>query len=327
MELSVAICTFNGAKYIQEQLQSILNQDLQVHEIIVCDDGSTDETLEIVRNVAARYKDVSWNILNNPIGLGVTKNFERAIKLCSGDVVFLSDQDDVWYKNKTKVVVDFLNNHPQIDIVFTDADIVDENGNRLTNRSLLDAWSLLPNISLWNSGLKFEIMNMDNRVTGATIAFKKKCSERFLPFEEDARYLHDYQIALFGCAFNKIELIRERLMAYRQHGTNVMGISHNNWIYTGRSFRKLFPEVIEPIPIKQVCLRYKSPRLEFYKHRLRNYDSLIGKLRLILSLPKYIRYYSRIGFIIFFSDFLYGISNTLRDKFLTSKYIVECTNH
>lgn len=319
MELSVAICTFNGAKYIHEQLQSILNQELLVHEIVVCDDGSTDGTLEIVRGIATKYSNVAWNIQRNPKSFGVTKNFERAIKLCSGDVVFLSDQDDVWYKNKTKVVVDFFNNHPETDIVFSDADIVDENGKLLTNHSLLDAWSLLPNISLWNAGLKFEIMNMDNRVTGATIAFKKRCSDKFLPFEEDTRYLHDYQIALFGCAYNSIELIPEHLMAYRQHGKNVMGISSDNWVYTGVPFRKLFPEVVEPIPVKQVCLRFKSPRLEFYKHRLRNYDSIFGKLRLIQLLPQYIRYYSRFGITIFLSDYLYGISNNLRNRCIMSK--------
>jgi glycosyltransferase involved in cell wall biosynthesis len=95
MKLSVAMCTYNGAQYIEKQLLSILNQELPINEIVICDDGSNDDTLEKVENIAANYQDVAWKILQNAPQLGVTKNFEKAITLCTGDIIFLSDQDDI----------------------------------------------------------------------------------------------------------------------------------------------------------------------------------------------------------------------------------------
>lgn len=91
MSLSVAMCTYNGAKYVEKQLLSILQQDLKVNEIVVCDDGSIDETLMVVHRIANSHPEVVWKIHKNPSNLGVIGNFEKAIRLCSGDIIFLSD--------------------------------------------------------------------------------------------------------------------------------------------------------------------------------------------------------------------------------------------
>ena len=124
MKCSVALCTYNGAKYIEEQIRSILDQTLPVDEIVVCDDGSTDETPQIVEEIA---KDVSVDIhvYRNDNNLGVCANFQKAVDLCQGDIVFLSDQDDIWYPHKVKTIVDWFDNNPNKSVVFSNADLID----------------------------------------------------------------------------------------------------------------------------------------------------------------------------------------------------------
>src|SRR4051812_35139545 len=105
MKLSVALCTFNGDKFLVEQLESILSQDLPVDEIIVCDDRSSDETLYLIDTFIRKYPGVI-KLHQNESTLTSIRNFEKAIGLCTGDIVFLSDQDDVWLPEKTKITVD-----------------------------------------------------------------------------------------------------------------------------------------------------------------------------------------------------------------------------
>ena len=97
-KISVCIATFNGEKYISSQLDSILNQVVPVHEIIISDDMSTDNTIEIIKNC----NNPIIKIFINKERLGVAKNFENAIKHANGDFIFLCDQDDIWLKNKTQ---------------------------------------------------------------------------------------------------------------------------------------------------------------------------------------------------------------------------------
>ena len=114
MNISIAICTYNGVRFVEEQILSILKQDLPVSEIVVCDDGSKDDTMTIVKNISYQYPEIKWNIQQNSSNIGVVKNFEKAIRLCTGDIIFLSDQDDIWYHNKTKVMVDYFVSHEYI---------------------------------------------------------------------------------------------------------------------------------------------------------------------------------------------------------------------
>ena len=104
MRISVAICTYNGEKYIREQLESILNQEYSVDEIVVGDDGSSDRTIEVAEKIL-KTSDVSYRILRSTTNIGYRKNFERTIAATKGEIIFLSDQDDVWKRNKVKVVM------------------------------------------------------------------------------------------------------------------------------------------------------------------------------------------------------------------------------
>src|SRR5574344_1867255 len=126
--ISVALCTYNGEKYIEEQLLSIIHQTEKVDEIVVCDDCSVDNTIKKVEHIAVEHPEITFNIKVNEQNLGVTKNFEKAIFLCKGDIVFLSDQDDVWNPNKVASIVQWFEKHPDKSTVFTNAILIDEQG-------------------------------------------------------------------------------------------------------------------------------------------------------------------------------------------------------
>jgi len=108
---SVALCTYNGSKLLPEQLSSILKQSAPPHQIVVCDDGSTDQTNQIVNDFMMRFPAILWKHVVNTENLGVVRNFEKAIGLCEEEIVFLSDQDDVWMPEKASKMLQFFGNH------------------------------------------------------------------------------------------------------------------------------------------------------------------------------------------------------------------------
>ena len=125
MKISIVMTVYNGEKYLNEQIDSFLNQTLLPDEIIIADDCSSDKTLEIIEKYKKNYPE-KIKIFKNKYNLGFTKNFEKAISKSSGDLIFLSDQDDVWYRNKIQTVVKKFNTNPNIDLIIHDADLVNE---------------------------------------------------------------------------------------------------------------------------------------------------------------------------------------------------------
>lgn len=135
--ISVAMCTFNGEKYIKEQIESIINQSLIPDEIVICDDCSKDNTVNIIKETLDNWSGKVHLVVNEK-NLGYRKNFEKAISLCNGDIIFLSDQDDVWNRNKIEIMVNALNNSDAI-LAFHDVEVVDENLKLITG----SFWKLL----------------------------------------------------------------------------------------------------------------------------------------------------------------------------------------
>jgi glycosyltransferase involved in cell wall biosynthesis len=125
LKLSVALCTYNGAKYLKEQLDSIGRQTRLPDELVICDDRSTDGTPGIVSQFAAEARfPVAFTV--NKVNLGATKNFEKAIGRCTGDIILQSDQDDVWLDKKLELIEGIFLNNPDVRAIFSDAEVVDE---------------------------------------------------------------------------------------------------------------------------------------------------------------------------------------------------------
>lgn len=225
--VSVALCTYNGERFIAEQLRSILAQDERIAEIVIADDGSTDATLEIVRQVAADAQragsTIDIRILDGAGGNGVTKNFERAVTACRHDLIALSDQDDVWRTGRLALQLTEFGSRPDLSLLFGDARLVDEAGASLGS-TLFATLELdrATRLALRTDGA-FSALLRRNVVTGATVLFRRSLLVEALPFP--AEWIHDEWLAIIAAATGRIDLIEEVLTDYRQHGSNEIGVS------------------------------------------------------------------------------------------------------
>lgn len=220
--ISVCIATFNGEKYIKEEIDSILPQLSPDDEIIISDDGSTDSTLSILRN----YMDDRIKIYKNFKHEAkfkfdyTTHNFENALRNASGNIIFLADQDDVWLPNKIKIMSEAL---LHADIAISDCKVVDKNLNIISDsrfKTAKPSCKILKNLIFPSN-------------PGCCIAFKKDILKTILPFPKYG-VSHDFWIATYGGIYHKVMFLLEPLILFRRHDNNVsssMGKSKDTLIY------------------------------------------------------------------------------------------------
>jgi len=222
VKISVALCTYNGAEFLPAQLESIAAQSRQPDEIVICDDGSTDNTRSCINQFVAGVT-VPVSTRFNPENLGSLKNFEQAISLCTGDVIALSDQDDVWREDKLEVIEAAFERHPRTGLLFSDAEIVDENlnstGRRMWNEVGFDAHKR----KLVAHGRALDVLITGWTVTGATMAFRAEYKNLSLPIPMNIQMIHDGWIALTIAAVADVIMIDEPLIKYRQHERQQIG--------------------------------------------------------------------------------------------------------
>ena len=218
--ISIALCTYNGARFLPEQLDSYLAQTRLPDEIIVCDDCSQDETCKIL-DAFARRAPFEVKIVRNDARLGSTKNFEKAISLCTGDFIATSDQDDVWLPQKLARSVAFLISNAHCGLVFTDAEVV---GDELRPHGycLWHAIHFGPSMQRqMHDGRAFEALLRTWIVTGTTMMFRARYRTFLLPIPDS--WIHDGWIALIISAFAGVEPLDERTVKYRQHANQQIG--------------------------------------------------------------------------------------------------------
>ena len=195
---SVALCTYNGEKFIEEQIESILNQTRSVDQIIICDDCSTDKTVEVAERILST-SSVDFSVIRNEVNLGFIKNFEKSVSLCTGDIIFLCDQDDVWVPHKVETILCAFKGNETIELVFSDAYLTDEELNILDS----NLWSFYGfKYNKYNASTFYKKILKRNVVTGATVAFKKSLLPRVTPFCES--WAHDHWIAMLTSLTNSI---------------------------------------------------------------------------------------------------------------------------
>ena len=226
-KISIALCTYNGEKYIEEQLTSIINQTRRPDEIIICDDLSLDGTIIKVKEVL-KESNIEWNIYVNQKNLGVTKNFEKAINLCTGDIIFTCDQDDVWRLNKISTIEANFDLNPKCRLVFTDAELVDSKLKSI-NRSLWQTTGIRePLLNDMDANKLVDILLNRNIITGATMAFKKELIDKIMPISNN--WIHDYWIGIIASLNGQVIGISDKLILYRQHEDNVIGVKTLNFL-------------------------------------------------------------------------------------------------
>lgn len=222
MRISVAMCTYNGAEFLEEQVRSMAAQSRLPDELVVCDDRSTDSTVPLLRELE-RQMPFPIHIHVNDANLGSTRNFERAIGLCDGDVIALSDQDDVWMPQKLAVLESMFAD-PAVLAVFTDGEIVDEALEPL-GYGLFDhvRFGAAERAQLAGEG-GLTLFLSRCIATGAAMAFRRELRDVALPIPAGRKsMIHDRWIAICAAALSGLRHSDEKLIAYRQHAKQQIG--------------------------------------------------------------------------------------------------------
>jgi glycosyltransferase involved in cell wall biosynthesis len=224
---SVALASYNGADFIEKQLESILLQTLRPVEIVVSDDGSTDDTAEIVARVMTRASgfgvDVRWLPAEPDDEHGVTANFARACAACRQEIVALADQDDLWPEGKLARLAEEFDRRPDLELLFTDATLVDARGASL-DRTLFGRLEVTgAELADIRSDRAFDVLLRRNLATGATMAFRRRLLAHALPFPRS--WVHDEWLAIVAAERFRIDALAEPLLFYRQHGSNQIGVA------------------------------------------------------------------------------------------------------
>ncbi len=223
MKISVALCTYNGSIYLKDQLHSIVNQTLIVDEIIICDDNSTDNTIGIIIEFQEKYPN-KITLYRNDINLKVNKNFEKAITLCTGDYIFLCDQDDIWVNNKVETMISIFDKNPEYEGIFSDGNLINEFGEIFTKKSLWENVLFFEKNINNQVDLFYYIANIRNMVTGATLCIKKEVKQFIFPFPKEDIIYHDEWIALLLAFRKKLSFSNEKLISYRIHSMQQIGV-------------------------------------------------------------------------------------------------------
>jgi glycosyltransferase involved in cell wall biosynthesis len=210
-KVSVCIASYQGERYISLQLGSILAQLSADDEVILVDDGSADGTCDKI----FALRDPRLRVIRNSENQGVLRSFETALSCSTGEIIFLSDQDDLWLPNKVETVLEIFLHDPHLALVASDAILIDENGNKIGDSFYAQRGRFRP--GLWSNLLV-------GKFHGCTMAFRSTLLRSALPFPPAEEVHHDTWIGCINALIGgKTKYISEPLVAYRRHSTNVTG--------------------------------------------------------------------------------------------------------
>lgn len=226
-EVSVALCTHNGAPFIVEQLLSILGQSEPPREIVLSDDASGDDTIALVRTALSDFRAdhpqcaTELRVIENAAALGVVKNFEQAILACTSELISLSDQDDVWSPDRLARIRDEFARRPNLLLLHSDARLIDDAGSVIPG-TLFQALEVSDQAkAAIRSGDAFTQLLRRNLVTGATVVFRRELVPAATPFPRG--WVHDEWLAVIASLLGEVDVVDEALIDYRQHGMNQIG--------------------------------------------------------------------------------------------------------
>jgi glycosyltransferase involved in cell wall biosynthesis len=305
LTVSVALCTHNGEKFLEEQLRSVLNQTAPPREIVVSDDTSTDGTVALVQATVAAHRtahpehDLTVRLLQNSAPLGVAKNFEQAILACTGDLVALCDQDDIWVPDKLQRMSALFEKRPDLVLLHTDARLIDEAGMLLPGTLFSALEVSAKSLSAIHAGRAFDVLLRRNVITGATTVVRRSFATTVVPFPD--AWVHDEWLAMAASVLGEMDVLEDTLIEYRQHGTNQIGVSklsvlgkfHRMVEPGGLRNRRLltratalahrFETIDERIPYRQVAavrakLRHEQVRASLPRIRLARLAPILREL-------------------------------------------------
>ena len=212
-KIDILMATYNGEKYLVEQLDSIINQTYHNWNLLIRDDNSTDKTLEIIQNYHKKDKRIKI-LKDNKGNLGIVRNFEELLKSSESEFIMFSDQDDIWVENKLDMYLKMIEKIKNKGfMIHSDAILFDKNKSNILKDTFISKKAI-------NRGLENVFFNYF--VQGATILISKEIKNFILPFPKEV-YLHDRYIHLISELFFERIFVNKALIYYRQHGDNQIG--------------------------------------------------------------------------------------------------------
>jgi glycosyltransferase involved in cell wall biosynthesis len=279
---SIALCTYNGQRFLRQQLESLSIQTLLPSELVACDDLSSDGTLPILHDFANRAP-FPVRIYRNSSRLGVIKNFEQAIAKCCGDLIALADQDDVWFPEKLKTILEAFTQDPKAEAVFTDAVIISQAGRSRRRRlSHILRFSLSRIENEMKNETIVSMLAQRNVCTGATMALRREILPFALPFPtmREPFMIHDGWIAVVAAARGTLRYVGEPLIGYRRHPQQQIG----------PGIRRI--NIIRHLMASSDEYRKRlSNRAEFLRELFLVLDERVGTTRSLTRLQELIRHY------------------------------------
>lgn len=319
MKISIALATYNGETFIQQQLNSILEQTRLPDEFIIVDDGSTDSTISILRHFK-KEAPFSCTIIASVKNRGTAYAFKSAIDLCKSDIIVFCDQDDIWNRKKLEKIEKAFIQTPNIDYVISDASLIDENSNNLgytlwQQKKFNRSW-----INRFNAGEDFKALFLKRITTGMTTAINQRIKQ--LGNYKPSNVIHDAWYIYAASILNyKGKLIDETLLNYRQHNHQQFGSIQrkflNNLLYSLKKNKEVIDsnlKILKPLfdfaknhieVVETHKLEFLAQKVSHFESRKRitevNYPSRIIKISRELYLGRYQKY-SSVSNVIF--DFL-----------------------
>ena len=278
--ISIAMATYNGAKYLSEQIDSILGQTTQDFELIICDDCSTDETWSMLKDYASR--DHRIKLLRNKENIGFKNNFEKVLYLCSGEYIALSDQDDIWVPNHLELLYKHIGDKM---VVCGNAEMIGSGGESLgLTLQDLESFNYVPGD---NMQLASSIIFFRNPFQGASMMINKSFLNHALPIPKSIKY-HDSWFSNLSPFCGGIVYTTDIVNKYRMHGKNVTGmrikprsrvrtlVSHLLFAQTAKERKEVVMCVLDRMPNKDCA---EASFLKEVLRKLKRASSIIGRIQ------------------------------------------------
>jgi len=270
--IDILISTYNGAEYLREQLDSIINQSYLYWRIIIRDDGSTDTTCDIINEYLKVYPEKFGMLTDDSGNIGVCQSFARLIEFSDADYIMFADQDDVWRQDKINISIKKMidsesgNGKSTPVLVHTDLCVVDDKLNCISK-------SFMKYQGLNGNRVHLNQLIVQNCITGCTVLFNRSLKDIILPIDSRAR-MHDWWIAIVASIFGKIIYINEQTVYYRQHSSNAIGAKKKyNLIMSllkPAKLHELKQELYLTIDQAKSILEYNEKKLTAYQRNLLN---------------------------------------------------------
>lgn len=263
MRVSVALATYNGAAFLDEQLQSLASQSVPPDEIILCDDGSLDGTLDVAARFAETHPGISVELHRNGRRLGYAANFATAIARCTGDVIFLCDQDDVWFPDKIATVLDLFAGSQHTLLVVNDAQLVESD--------------LSPTGCTLHQRLRDVGLGSRDNLYGCCMALRRSFLAVILPVPAEIMG-HDGWINSIANAAGADRRVESCLQAYRRHGANASSGAETDLGGSGRWKRLLAQSRVRQRMLPSAASRIRIKVLQAVEARLVREQGRLGGL-------------------------------------------------